>query len=57
MFPFGAKYIVRDIGWRSKREEKMQIYDVRKIVKGMGLTPDQLVDVCVLCINDYNKVF
>jgi 5'-3' exonuclease len=55
LFPFGAKKIIRGVGWRSKRSLKMKLYNVPKILKQIGITYDQLVEMCILCENDFNK--
>lgn len=55
VFPFGAKKVIRDIGWRGKREDKMMLYDVDLIRENMGIDQKQMIEICTLCINDYNK--
>jgi 5'-3' exonuclease len=47
---FGAKTIVRNIGSRSNREDKMRIYDMARILMLIDVTPDQIVDICTLVI-------
>lgn len=55
IFPFGGKYIIRDIGCRGNRDMKSSFYDIKKILNIMGVTGDELIDICTLCRNDYNK--
>jgi len=54
-FPFGAKKLIRNIGWRSTRNDKMKLYDIEYIVKKLEINQSQLIDICVLSINDFNK--
>lgn len=55
LFGFGAKKIVRDMSWASKRKESFRLYDVDIISQHLGIDPKDWISMCVLCQNDYNK--
>jgi 5'-3' exonuclease len=55
LFGFGARKIVRDVSWASKRKEGFRLFDVDVINDHLGLKPKDWISICVLCQNDYNK--
>jgi 5'-3' exonuclease len=56
VFPFGGKSLVRNIGWKGKRELKMRRYDIQQILKDIGLDRSSMIEMTILCENDYNKL-
>ena len=54
-FPFGAVKIIRNIGTKNKRNDLMRLYSVPDILDKIGINHDQLVEICILCQNDFNK--
>ena len=50
ILPFGAKLIR---GIKDKRSMIITEYDLEKIIKDLGFTQDQMIDLCILCGCDY----
>lgn len=51
----GAKRILRGIGSSTNREKEMQIVDVEGLLKDISCSREQLVEICILCKNDFNE--
>ncbi len=53
---FGAKKVIRGMGtWSShKNSNTMQIVDVELALKTMRCSPEQMVEIAILCKNDFN---
>ena len=50
MLPFGAKIIIRGIGCREDREDRMRVYNIPKILRMMGLSYETLIEICLLYV-------
>jgi 5'-3' exonuclease len=53
-FPFGAKRVIRNWG-SEKKESCMRIYDCQEIMKGLEIDLDKMIEICILCGNDFNN--
>lgn len=57
VFPFGANKLIRGIGWTNNRNNKLEQYDIDSIKNQLNISHDELINICVLCPNDFNKHF
>jgi flap endonuclease-1 len=48
---FGATRLIRD--FNNKREPDCRVYYLDRVLSGLQLTPEQFIDVCILCGCDY----
>jgi len=60
-FPFGAKKLIRNWNLQGKKSMedpeagKMKLYDCDLILKELGIDIDQLIEICILCGNDFSN--
>lgn len=60
-FPFGAKRIIRNWNLQSKKNTedpdagKMRMYDCDDILKKWEIDIDKMIEICILCGNDFSN--
>lgn len=51
--PFGADTIIRGFNCSSKADQTLRVVDVKKALKVLNCTKEQMVEIAILCKNDF----